>query len=777
MSPDQPVDDVPDGARLLYGQQAGRNITEQAGLNGQAPATTGLAEVNDMSCPDALIWYNRNGYAAYPASPGAKMLMLPRGYKFDDLGVLGEEHLAHAHEAWRQRPDMRVALIMGNASGLVAIDVDDLAEWEAFYAEHAGMTPPTAIQATGREGGGFHLLYRRDDIDPELLKQGRWPDFPHIELKVKAPLIAAPSLHESGRRYQWQAGPGEPVPISAALLDGFRQGREQLRAMAREIVQQVEMDGRPALDAGNAADLADVLCARLGAGCFTGVYQRDDKLVVVPRFGENGYVPAAGPGEDPSKNSPAQMRALSQNLLQGLIASRAWTYKTVKTGPDTWEKTHTLPPLAACSAAIHADPARWEKVPVLAGVVHIPLLRRDGTLLTEPGYDETTGLLYLPLPGQAAVTVPEHPTLADVQDAAGRLWSLFSQFGWTSRSDYLNYLAAVLVPPLRLLLPPPWPLWVVNAHDRGSGKTLLTEVPRILHGGVIYAAPGDDSEETRKLITTILASTTGSVVGLDNAEKVLRSRHLAALFTDPSGMWHDRRLGTNESPGLPNDRAWVLNGNNVRLGGDLPRRALWASIDPKEPEPWLRTEFTIPDLAGHVSANRTKIIADILVLGRYWALAGFPGGSMARGDSFAKFAGGMSGLMETCKLAGPGEFWAPSTNRAEDGADDEDWAAFLAAVYSQQTGQAWTARQTIEACQAKALEGGGWQSANAVIVDALPGDIGAKVASGAYASAAKSLGWWLTNHEGRWTSGRHAVRQAGGGRSGHPKLWTVEHRP
>jgi hypothetical protein len=375
-------------------------------------------------------------------------------------------------------------------------------------------------------------------------------------------------------------------------------------------------------------------------------------------------------------------------------------------------------------------------------------------------------LLYLPLPGQQAVAVPEHPSGGDVQAAGARLWSLFGQFGWVSRGDYLNYLAAVLVPPLRLLLPPPWPLWVVNAHDRGSGKTLLTEVPRILHGGIIYAAPGDDSEETRKLITTILASTTGSVVGLDNAERVLRSRHFAALVTDPSGMWHDRRLGTNESPGLPNDRVWVLNGNNVRLGGDLPRRALWATIDPQVPEPWLRpaADFTIPNLAGFTAAHRAGILADVLALGRYWALAGFPPGSTARGDSYAAFAAGMSGLMEACGLSGPGEFWAEDTNQAPEGVDDEDWASFLAAVWQQWGGERWTAGQLLH-------------HADGVVAAALPGDLAGRLASrDEMASVAKSLGRWLANHQGRWAA-RHVVRQTGGGKNGHPKVWAVEYRP
>jgi hypothetical protein len=175
------------------------------------------------------------------------------------------------------------------------------------------------------------------------------------------------------------------------------------------------------------------------------------------------------------------------------------------------------------------------------------------------------------------------------------------------------------MPSLRLAVPPPWPPLGINAHERGSGKTYLSDSIRILYEGVMYVAPEGEEEELRKLITTVLAATTGVVVVFDNAMKAVRSRHFASLFTNPDGTWRDRLLSTNESPGLPNDRLWIFNGNNLRMAGDLPRRVLWASIDPGEPQPWLRTGFEIGNLLGYIKANRAGILSCILVLGRYWA--------------------------------------------------------------------------------------------------------------------------------------------------------------
>ncbi len=773
----QPVYDVDwdelwrlaDKDAMLYGPDW---VDQQA-----AAQLDGLASVNRMTTADAIAWYNRHDIAAYIAHPTFKHLhMLPKGYHFDDLGVLGEQQLARVAEICALQPGLRVAIILGKASGLCAIDVDDLDAWARLRAELGiGDEPVTAWQTTGREGGGLHLLFRRGSVDESLLKQGQL--CPGVELKTKGLIIAAPSMHGSGRTYQWQPGPGEPAEISAGLLGARQENEQQIRAEVKALERVVSVAGREQMEAGNPADFADLLCLKTGTGSLTGVYQRDNKLVMVPRFGEEGYTPVADSDEHPEKNPPAQVRALNPNLLQGFVQSRAWTYKLVvagkHNGEPVFEPVHILPPMASCSAVIHSDPSSWKSAPPLAGVTHIPLLRPDGSLLAEPGYDEPTSLLYLPLPGQDVPRVPDRPSAADVEVAKNVLWNLFSEFEWASPGDFLNYLAALIVPSLRLAVPPPWPPLIINAHDRGSGKTLLSEVIRLLYGGVTYPAPEGDEQELRKLITTVLLSTTGGVVVMDNAMRAVRSKNLASLFTDPSGMWHDRILGGNESPGLPNDRLWVFNGNNIRLGGDLPRRALWSTIDPHVPQPWLRTGFRISDLAGHVGANRAQILAAILTLGRYWALAGKPAGSTARGDTFAPFAARLSGLLEITGLAKPEDFWAEETNRAADGADDEDWAGFLVAIYKAWGPVQWTAGGLVKACTDHSRD----QSAEAVR-EALPGDLLGEVsANRPDAGIARSLGWWLRNHEGQWTSARLAVLCKGGGKNGHPKVWAVEYRP
>ena len=179
-----------------------------------AGAQDDLTPVNHMSIPDALVWYNRHGIAAYPAHPSDKKLLGPGGYHFDDLGIVGEEHLAHMNEIGRMNPAMRVAIILGQASGLIAIDVDNLEEWQKFLAGNRDEILPTAWQTTGREGGGLHLLYRRGELSGQSLRQGSWEQFPGIELKTRGLIMAAPSVHASGSQYLWH-----PAPVAAISRD------------------------------------------------------------------------------------------------------------------------------------------------------------------------------------------------------------------------------------------------------------------------------------------------------------------------------------------------------------------------------------------------------------------------------------------------------------------------------------------------------------------------------------------------------------------------------
>lgn len=67
-------------------------------------------------------------------------------------------------------------------------------------------------------------------------------------------------------------------------------------------------------------------------------------------------------------------------------------------------------------------------------------------------------------------------------------------------------------------------------------------------------------------------------------------------------------LGVSETVELPLHVSWYATGNNVRLGGDLPRRVYWARLASLEAQPWKRdpSTFRHPDLIGYVTCSTAR---------------------------------------------------------------------------------------------------------------------------------------------------------------------------
>ncbi|MDD4921637.1 MAG: hypothetical protein PHS30_04055, partial [Bacteroidales bacterium] len=107
------------------------------------------------------------------------------------------------------------------------------------------------------------------------------------------------------------------------------------------------------------------------------------------------------------------------------------------------------------------------------------------------------------------------------------------------------------------------------------------------------------------------------LITLDNVEGKLRAPTLASLLT--SSMYQGRILGKSEMVTFPNRTVWIANGNNIQLGGDLPRRCYTVKLDAKSAQPWLRKiKFKHPDLRGWVYENRGWIVNAIITITRAW---------------------------------------------------------------------------------------------------------------------------------------------------------------
>lgn len=116
---------------------------------------------------------------------------------------------------WTDWPGANVGLVTGPASGLLVLDVDPRNRGDETLDElirQVGRLPDTPEVMTG--GGGRHFFFRWDDA-LATCRKGLGAG-----LDVKGAggyVVAAPSLHASGRHYGWEAS-GHPADVPLADL-------------------------------------------------------------------------------------------------------------------------------------------------------------------------------------------------------------------------------------------------------------------------------------------------------------------------------------------------------------------------------------------------------------------------------------------------------------------------------------------------------------------------------------------------------------------------------
>lgn len=180
-------------------------------MTGRASAGTAGREMNP--CRSAALDYARRGWSVIPVEPRGKRPLVPW------LELQQRRASAQEIEAWFARhPDANVGVVTGALSGVVVLDVDrggadSVARWRVDH----GPLAATVEALTG--GGGRHLYFAH----PGEAISNRVGLAPGIDLRGDGGcVVAPPSLHASGRRYEWAAGrsPEEiaPAPLSHWLL-------------------------------------------------------------------------------------------------------------------------------------------------------------------------------------------------------------------------------------------------------------------------------------------------------------------------------------------------------------------------------------------------------------------------------------------------------------------------------------------------------------------------------------------------------------------------------
>ncbi|MCL6558359.1 MAG: bifunctional DNA primase/polymerase [Firmicutes bacterium] len=143
---------------------------------------------NALSC-------SARGWNVIPLRPRDKRPALPSWADYQSRRATEEE----IREWWDRWPDANIGLVTGTVSGLIVLDLDG--PEAADFAKRQGV-PPTVIATTGK---GWHVYFAH----PGRVMQNAASLAGVKGLDVRADggyVVAPPSVHPSGRVYQWVKG-------------------------------------------------------------------------------------------------------------------------------------------------------------------------------------------------------------------------------------------------------------------------------------------------------------------------------------------------------------------------------------------------------------------------------------------------------------------------------------------------------------------------------------------------------------------------------------------
>jgi hypothetical protein len=363
------------------------------------------------------------------------------------------------------------------------------------------------------------------------------------------------------------------------------------------------------------------------------------------------------------------IQMVTENGLRGRLARSGDYFRVIKGG----KRLAIPPPLEVVKDILSLAPSKWS-LPILEGVIETPVIREDGTLVQEKGYDAATRLYYEPAPGLEFPKVPDIPSEAAVRDAIALIDEVIGEFPFEDEASKANAMALLLTPIVRHIVPGCIPLALIDAPQAGNGKSLFTEVISITATGrnAPMRVAAYQNEEWRKTLTTEFMYGSTFIV-FDNLQSVLQSPALAAAIT--SSIWSDRVLGKNERVEVPQRAVIIVTGNNIQLAGDFNRRCFWIRLNAKVSCPWQGREFKHPELLKWLATNRGHLIAALLTLVRHWYASDRPIATTPVLGSFEEWCRIIGGVLGSAGIRGFLGNLSALLERADQ--DRGEWQVFL----------------------------------------------------------------------------------------------------
>jgi hypothetical protein len=363
------------------------------------------------------------------------------------------------------------------------------------------------------------------------------------------------------------------------------------------------------------------------------LYQRDKRLTFIVRviheqeidINSEDVASVEGEPETSTATRPIINGRLSRVATYHKWIESAGGYKEVKPPEDV--------------VAYINDYHEYPGIRPIIGITETPLLRPDGVIVQEPGYDPKTRYVYLPNQSFPIVH-DEMATQENAQWAFKLLSEIFADFPYVGAPHLSVPIAAILTLIARPAILGSVPGFLFDASTRGSGKTLQADAIATVatgRGASRMNYPPKDEEMEKVLAGYALKSS--PLICLDNIpamcafgggplDRVLTAKDKVDL----------RVLGHSDVPSLTWRAVIMATGNNIGFRGDTARRVLMARLEPSEENPERRTKFKYDDLLAYVRVQRPRLVAAALLILRAYFRAGCPAMGVARWGSFEEWS-------------------------------------------------------------------------------------------------------------------------------------------
>ena len=352
----------------------------------------------------------------------------------------------------------------------------------------------------------------------------------------------------------------------------------------------------------------------------------DDLAKVVERI---TAIEAAVPPEDRTlfrgQGGYCTIDGLANRARVGLELSRSTKFRrTAKKGPPC-----TVHPPNNVVDAWMAE--QHVEIPELRGKWSGPLVRSDGSVRTEPGYDPATSMWCVGFDGPDVGS-----TWDDVCAAVGRIVGFVHAGQWQGDEDLAAWLAHVLTVAARPAIEGPVPMFVYTAPSTGSGKTALARTAGVIGGGCsAYTDPSlrDEAELARRLGE----HASGPALVLDNMRGVFGSPVVEGAITGGMLAYRPLYVGPVVAP-------WrcvlAVTSNGAEINRDTVRRSIPIRLAP------VRLDARRDLLAEAEGDANAQLRADAATILRSWLLASEGASSATSLASFAEWSRVVAGAVQ-----------------------------------------------------------------------------------------------------------------------------------